>query len=151
MSGLRLRLRASVGRPGKPNRADSGFASASVHEPLNGIDFECPVTPESCMALMSPRRVVEAFIRMFDVEAEKLGAFRSLLLPGIRVSMAEAKAALDDANTNRKKGRITFKVDPAIQRIVDGWPKEMRADRARALGFVADRDIAEIEFGRAHV
>ena len=144
IDGRSLRLPTIVVRPGKPNKAASGFASSIVREPLNGIDFECPVTPESCMALMSPRRVVEAFIRMFELDAGRLGAFRSLLLPGIRVSMAEAKAALDDANTNRKKGRITFKVDPAIQKIVDGWPKEMRADRARALGFVADRDMAEI-------
>jgi D-erythronate 2-dehydrogenase len=144
LDGRSLRLPTIVVRPGKPNKAASGFASSIVREPLNGIDYECPVSPDSCMALMSPRRVVDAFVRMFDLEAAKLGAFRSLLLPGIRVSMAEAKQALEDARTNRKKGRVTFKVDPAIQKIVDGWPKEMRADRARALGFQADRDMAEI-------
>lgn len=144
VDGRSLRLPTIVVRPGKPNKAASGFASGIIREPLNGIDFECPVTPESCMALMSPRRVVDAFIRMFELDAAKLGPFRSLLLPGIRVSMAEAKRAAEEADTNRKKGRITFKVDPMIQKIVDGWPKEMRSDRAAALGFQADRDIAEI-------
>ena len=144
IDGRAMRLPTIVVRPGKPNKAASGFASGIIREPLNGIDFACPVSPESCMAIMSPRRVVEAFRHLHDLDAETLGADRRLLLPGIRVSMAKAVAALERVAGDRPRGEISFEVDPAIQAIVDGWPRETHSARAAALGFQADGSMDEI-------
>lgn len=144
IDGRAMRLPTIVVRPGKPNKAASGFASGIVREPLNGIDFVCPVTPESCMAIMSPRRVVDAFVHLHELSPEALGSNRRLLLPGIRVSMAEAVAALERVAGGRPRGKITFEVDPAIQAIVDGWPRETRSVRSEALGFQGDRNMDEI-------
>ncbi len=144
IDGRAMRLPTIVVRPGKPNKAASGFASGIIREPLNGIDFVCPVTPESCMAVMSPRRVIDAFVRLYDLDGDALGADRTLLLPGLSVSMAQAVEALERAAGNRHRGAISFEVDPEIQAIVDGWPKGSRSARAEALGFVGDRDMVEI-------
>ena len=144
IDGRAMRLPTIVVRPGKPNKAASGFASGIIREPLNGIDFVCPVSPESCMALMSPRRVVEAFRHLHDLAAERLGRDRRLLLPGLRVSQAEAVAALERVAGSRPRGRIDFEVDPEIQAIVDGWPKETWSDRAAELGFRGDDSMDEI-------
>jgi nucleoside-diphosphate-sugar epimerase len=144
IDGRAMRLPTIVVRPGKPNKAASGFASGIVREPLAGIDFACPVTPESCMAVMSPRRVVAAFRRLHDLSAETLGVDRRILLPGLRVSQAEAVAALRRVAGSRPLGRIAFEPDPAIQAIVDGWPKETWSDRAASLGFEGDRSMDEI-------
>jgi nucleoside-diphosphate-sugar epimerase len=144
IDGRAMRLPTIVVRPGKPNKAASGFASGIIREPLNGIDFTCPVRPESCMAVMSPRRVVEAFRHLHDLPAERLGTDRRLLLPGLRVSQAEAVAALERVAGGRPRGRIDFAPDPAIQAIVDGWPKETWSARAAALGFQGDASMDEI-------
>ena len=144
IDGRSMRLPTIVVRPGKPNKAASGFASGIVREPLNGIDFVCPVTPESHMAMMSPRRVIDAFIQLFDLPGEELGPDRTLLLPGLSVSMAEVVNALEEAAGNRHRGTITFELDPAIQAIVDGWPKGSQSDRAAALGFKGDDNMVEI-------
>jgi hypothetical protein len=41
-------------------------------------------------------------------------------------------------------GTIDFDPDPEIGRIVAGWPKEMRFDRAKALGLRPDASIEAI-------
>ena len=144
INGRAMRLPTIVVRPGKPNKAASGFASGIIREPLNGVDMVCPVTPESRMAIMSPRTVVECFMHMHELDATKLGANRAILLSGFSVSMGAAAAAVNNLETNRTRGKITFEVDPATQAIVDGWPKTTFSDKAGALGFPADDNIEDV-------
>ncbi len=147
IDGRALRLPTITVRPGKPNRAASGWASSIMREPLSGVDFVCPVEPRSVMACLSPRRVVEALIRMMELPGEALGIARSLLLTGIAVTAGEMAAAVERHRRSRRLGRIGWNVDPAIQRIVDGWPHATSSARAARLGFAHDRDIDEIVEG----
>jgi nucleoside-diphosphate-sugar epimerase len=144
LDGRAMRLPTIVVRPGKPNAAASGFASGIVREPLNGVDMVCPVTPESRMAIMSPRTVVECFMHMHELDAQKLGPSRAILLSGFSVSMGDAAVAVAAVETNRARGEITFKVDPATQAIVDGWPKTTFSDKAGSLGFPCDSNIEDV-------
>jgi nucleoside-diphosphate-sugar epimerase len=144
IDGRAMRLPTIVVRPGKPNKAASGFASGIVREPLNGIDFVCPVNPDSQMAIMSPRTVIDCFVHMHEIAGADLGASRGLLLSGFSVSMADTVGALRKVAGNRHLGEISFKTDPHIQAIVDGWPKASHSARAERLGFPRDRDIENI-------
>ncbi len=144
VDGRAMRLPTVVVRPGKPNLAASGFASGIIREPLNGIDFVCPVTEGSRMAMISPRRVVDAFIHLSDLPGESLGSNRTILLPGFTVSMAQAVSALEEAAGNRHRGAIRFQVDPVVQAIVDGWPVGSYSARAEGLGFKGDDDMVAI-------
>jgi nucleoside-diphosphate-sugar epimerase len=144
IDGRAMRLPTVVVRPGKPNKAASGFASGIIREPLNGIDMVCPVTPESRMAIMSPRTVVDCFMHMHELEAEKLGSSRALLLSGFSVSMGDTATAVREIPSNRAKGEITFDIDPATQAIVDAWPKTTLSERAAALGFPSDDNIKDV-------
>jgi D-erythronate 2-dehydrogenase len=144
IDGRAMRLPTVVVRPGKPNKAASGFASGIIREPLNGVDMVCPVSPESRMAIMSPRTVVDCFMHMHDLDSAKLGASRAILLSGFSVSMADTAAAVQAVETNRDRGQITFKVDPHIQAIVDGWPKTTSSAKAASLGFPSDSNIGDV-------
>jgi nucleoside-diphosphate-sugar epimerase len=144
LDGRAMRLPTIVVRPGKPNKAASGFASGIIREPLNNTDMVCPVTPESRMAMMSPRRVIDAFVRLFDLPSDAFGHNRTLPLPGLSVSMAEACDALEQAAGNRHRGTISFDPDPEIQAIVDGWPKASFSERAANLGFKGDDNMVDI-------
>jgi nucleoside-diphosphate-sugar epimerase len=149
VDGRALRLPTIVVRPGKPNKAASTFASSIVREPLAGEEAICPVTREAAMYILSPRRVVEALIRAFELPAEAFGATRMLTLPGITISIGEMVDALAEVAGERVAARVRWQPDPVIQKIVAGWPAAFDARRARAMGFEADRDFAEII--RAHV
>ncbi|WP_374634283.1 D-erythronate dehydrogenase [Ferrovibrio sp.] len=144
IDGRSVRLPTIMIRPGKPNKAASTWASSIVREPLSGVDAICPVTPESVMVCLSPRRTVDALIRLHDMPGEALGPDRALLLNGISATAREIADAMARNAGNRKIGRIDWQPDAATQRIVDGWPRALSSARARSLGFGIDRDIDEI-------
>lgn len=144
IDGRSLRLPTISVRTGKPNRAASTWASSMIREPLCGEDMIVPVTPDSKMAMLSPRRVVDAFIRAHEADGADIGSWRSMVLSGITVSAGEMAAAVERNKGNRKVGTITFQPDPGIQKIVDGWPGGSKGTRAEALGIGTDASIDEI-------
>ena len=144
VEGWTLRLPTVVVRPGRPNLAASGFASGIIREPLAGVDAVCPVDPETVMAVISPRRVIDAFARVLDLPSDALGADRAVLLPGLPMRVSEALAATRAEAGDRPLGRVTFEPDADIQRIVDSWPPSIRSDRAAALGMGGDSSVAAI-------
>ena len=144
IDGRAVRLPTIVVRPGRPNRAASTWASSIIREPLSGVDVVCPVSRESAMALLSPRRLITAIEQIHDLPADRLGHDRTVLLPGISVSVAQMVDALRRAGGESAVKRIRWEPDPVIQKIVDGWPRAIDARRAERLGIHADAGIDEI-------
>ena len=144
VDGRALRLPTVVVRPGKPNKAASTFASSIIREPLAGQEAICPVGRDAAMYVLSPRRVIAALIRAFELPAQAFGWTRMLTLPGITVSIGEMVDALEAVAGERVARRVRWEPDPVIQKIVAGWPAAFDARRARAMGFEADPDFASI-------
>jgi nucleoside-diphosphate-sugar epimerase len=143
IDGRSLRLPTVVVRPGKANAAASSFASAVVREPLNGIAYECPLPPDTLVWLLSPRRVVDALIHAHDLPASAWGMNRALNLPGITVNVAEMIEAMRKI-APRAPERISFRIDPRVERIVMGWPVRFDTPRALSMGFKADPGIEAV-------
>jgi nucleoside-diphosphate-sugar epimerase len=141
IDGRSLRLPTIVVRPGKANAAASSFASAVVREPLNGIPYECPLPPETGVWLLSPRRVVEAFIHAHELPASAWGSNRVVNLPGITVTVGEMIAAMGKIAGPHVAKRVSWKPDARIEAIVKTWPVRFATPRALALGFKADPGI----------
>jgi len=141
IDGRSLRLPTIVVRPGKPNAAASSFASAVIREPLNGVAYDCPVGPETGVWLLSPRKVVEAFIHAHELPASAWGSNRVVNLPGITVSVAQMMAAMAKIAGAQTAKRVAWKPDVRIQAIVKTWPVRFATPRALALGFKADPGI----------
>ena len=144
LRGTAVRLPTICVRTGLPNKAASTWASSVVREPLTGIDVVCPVTPETIMVVLSPRKTVDAFMRLHDLPADAFGPGRVLLLNGIEVTARELEQAVARHAGNRKVGKVVWQHDPSIQKICDGWPQGIDSRRARSLGFETDRDLDEI-------
>jgi len=149
VDGRALRLPTIVVRPGRPNRAASTFASSIIREPLAGEAAVCPVGRDAAMYILSPRRVIAALIRAFELPAEAFGATRMLTLPGITVSIGAMVDALEEVAGAKVAQRVKWEPDATIQKIVAGWPPRFDARRARAMGFEADASFADIV--RAHI
>jgi nucleoside-diphosphate-sugar epimerase len=141
IDGRSLRLPTVVVRPGKANAAASSFASAVIREPLNGVAYECPLPSETGVWLLSPRRVVEAFIHAHDLPASRWGSNRVLNLPGITVTIAEMIAAIGMIAGSQVAKRVSWKLDARIDAIVKTWPVRFATPRALAMGFKADPGI----------
>lgn len=140
IDGRALRLPTVMVRPGSANTAVSGWTSALVREPLAGRDYVCPVHPDTRMACISRRKVVDAFLRMAEVPGAELGASRTVLLTGIAVSAHEMWHAVKAKAT----GAVRFQPDAAIQAIMDSVPRSTFSSRASRLGLPASASIEEI-------
>jgi nucleoside-diphosphate-sugar epimerase len=144
IDGRSLRLPTIVVRAGKPNAAASSFASGVIREPLNGVMSECPVAPETGVWLLSPGRVVDAFIHALELPAEAWGKNRVVNLPGITASVAEMLAALRRLAGAEAAARVVWKPDARVQAIVKTWPVRFRTPRSLQMGFKPDPNVESV-------
>jgi nucleoside-diphosphate-sugar epimerase len=93
--------------------------------------------------LLSPRRVVEAFIHAHDLPASAWGMNRTVNLPGITANIAAMIEAMRKV-APRAPERISFRIDPRIEKIVMGWPVRFDTPRALSMGFKADTGIEAV-------
>jgi nucleoside-diphosphate-sugar epimerase len=142
--GIGLRLPTVCVRPGKPNKAASGFFSGIIREPLAGEEAVLPVPETVRHWFASPRAAVGFLVHASQLKTEKLGARRSLNMPGVSATVAEQIEALRKVAGEKVAQRIRREPDATIQRIVEGWPRNFDAKRAAALGFRADASFADI-------
>jgi nucleoside-diphosphate-sugar epimerase len=144
IDGRSLRLPTIVVRPGKPNLASTSFASGMFREPLNGVACEVPVEASTEMWILSPGKVIDAFLHAHDLPASAWGTNRALALPGITFSVGEGVEALRRIAGDETAARVVFRKDERINRMVRSFPGRFRTDRALGMGFQADADIGSI-------
>jgi D-erythronate 2-dehydrogenase len=144
LSGVGIRLPSIVVRPGKPNKAASGFFSSIIREPLAGAEAVLPVEDSVLHWHASPRAAVGFLIHAAGLDAAKLGPRVNLTMPGVCCTVAEQIAALRGIAGDKAAGRIRREPDPLIARIVAGWPSRFDPQRALALDFRGDASFDAI-------
>lgn len=144
VDGRALRLPTISVRPGKPNAALSSFASGIIREPLNGEPAICPVAPDTVLWLLSPRTVIACFLKAHAIAGEQLGVDRSIILPGLAITVHDMVAALARVAGPEAAQRIRWERDPRVERVANTWPGRLDDSRARALGFPADVSFDDI-------
>jgi nucleoside-diphosphate-sugar epimerase len=149
LDAISIRLPSIVVRPGRPNKAASGFFSSIIREPLAGEEAVLPVEDSVLHWHASPRAAVGFLIHAAGVDRDKLGPRVNLTMPGVCCTVAEQIAALRRIAGDRVVGRIRREPDPLVARIVAGWPSRFDPRRALALGFQAEASFDEII--RVHV
>jgi nucleoside-diphosphate-sugar epimerase len=144
LDAISIRLPSIVVRPGRPNKAASGFFSSIIREPLAGEEAVLPVEDSVLHWHASPRAAVGFLIHAAGVDRDKLGPRVNLTMPGVCCTVAEQIAALRRIAGDRVVGRIRREPDPLVARIVAGWPSRFDPRRALALGFQAEASFDEI-------
>ncbi len=142
--GIGIRLPTICVRPGKPNKAASGFFSGIIREPLSGQEALLPVPETVRHWFASPRAATGFLLHAARIDSAQLGARRNLSMPGVAATVGEQIEALRKVAGDKVARLIRREPDPAIMRIVEGWPRNFAAQRAAGLGFHADRSFEEI-------
>lgn len=135
LDGVSIRLPTICVRPGKPNKAASGFFSNIIREPLAGHEAILPVSEDVRHWHASPRSAVGFLIHAATMDTGPMGARRNLSMPGMSVSVGEQIAALERVAGKGVTARIKREPDPTIIGIVSGWPRDFSTERALKLGF----------------
>ena len=142
--GVAIRLPTICVRPGKPNKAASGFFSNIIREPLNGEEAVLPVSDQVRHWHASPRSAVGFLVHAATMDTSAIGPRRALTMPGYSCTVAEQIETLRKVAGENVVKRIRRETDPVIDRIVAGWPRNFDPQRALALGFKAESSFEEI-------
>jgi D-erythronate 2-dehydrogenase len=142
--GIGIRFPTICVRPGKPNKAASGFFSNMIREPLKGERAILPVNEDVRHWFASPRAAVNFLLHAGALNLDQLGSRRIINMPGLSATVGEMIASLEKIAGTECVKLIERKPDPDIQRIVDGWPRQLDASKAESLGFRAETSFAEI-------
>ncbi len=144
LEGVGIRLPSIVVRPGKPNKAASGFFSGIIREPLAGMEAILPVKETVVHTHATPRAAVGFLIHAANLDGAKLGPRINLNMPGVTCTVGEQIDALRRVAGDKVASRIRREPDALIVRIVDGWPQRFDPQRALALGFRGESSFDEI-------
>ncbi len=149
LDGISIRLPTICVRPGKPNRAASGFFSSIIREPLNGTEAVLPVPEGVRHWFASPRSAVGFLVHAATLDRDTLGDRRVLTMPGVSATVGEMIESLGRIAGTEAVELIRRVPDEATMRMVASWPGRFDTRRARELGFEVEEDFDEIV--RAHV
>jgi nucleoside-diphosphate-sugar epimerase len=136
--GVGIRLPTICVRPGASNKAASGFFSNILREPLAGKEAVLPVSEDVRHWHATPRSAVGFLLHAATTDTGRIGPRRNLTMPGLSATVGEQIAALRRVAGDNVANRIKRVPDPFIVGIVDGWPRNFEAKRARELGFTTE-------------
>jgi nucleoside-diphosphate-sugar epimerase len=149
LEGVGIRLPSIVVRPGKPNKAASGFFSGIIREPLAGEEALLPVADNVLHWHASPRSAAGFLIHAATLTRAQLGDRINLTMPGVCCTVGEQIVALKRVAGDKVAARIRRVPDELVARIVAGWPSRFDARRSVALGFKVEATFDDII--RAHI
>jgi D-erythronate 2-dehydrogenase len=144
LNGIGLRLPTICVRPGRPNKAASGFFSGIIREPLSGQEAILPVGDEVTHWFASPRAAIGFLVHAAGLDTSSLGQRRSFALPGVAASVGDQIDALRRVAGEAVARRIRRSPDPTIAKIIAGWPKAFDPQRALSLGFSTETSFDDI-------
>jgi len=144
LHGVGLRLPTICIRPGKPNKAASGFFSNILREPINGQPAVLPVDDSVRHWFASPRTAINFLVHAANLPHDALGNHCNMNLPGLCATVAEQLDSLQRVIGADAVKLITRTPDATIKSIVSNWPQAFNAQRATTLGFVAEQSFDEI-------
>ena len=144
LDGVAIRLPTICVRPGKPNKAASGFFSNIIREPLAGHEAVLPVSDDVMHWHASPRAAIGFLMHAATIDGDKLGTRRTLSMPGLAVTVGGQIEALRRVAGEAVVRRIRREPDPFVIGIVAGWPRDFDPKRAISLGFEAETNFDDI-------
>lgn len=144
LEGIGLRLPTVCIRPGKPNKAASGFFSSILREPLVGQSAVLPVDEKVRHWHVSPRRAVGFLLHASTLDLNPVGHRCILNMPGLSATVEEQIEALRRIAGDKAVALIQRRDDSMIASIIAGWPRDFDTRRALDLGFIADVSFDEI-------
>ncbi|MXN54319.1 NAD-dependent epimerase/dehydratase family protein [Shinella sp. AETb1-6] len=142
--GIGIRLPTISIRPGKPNKAASGFFSSILREPLIGQEAVLPVSENVRHWFASPRAATGFLLHAAEIDTGSLGQLRTITMPGLSATVGDQIEALRRVAGDAATRLIRREPNETIANIISGWPQGFDTRRAEALGFHAEASFEEI-------
>jgi nucleoside-diphosphate-sugar epimerase len=96
------------------------------------------------VALASPTRTIEGFVRAAEVSDAQWGPRTGVNLPSLSTTVGEMAKALERVAGPEAAALLDWQRDPAIEKLVLSWPGDVAWERARGLGLAIDASFEAI-------
>ncbi|MEM0989004.1 MAG: D-erythronate dehydrogenase [Pseudomonadota bacterium] len=143
LDGRGLRLPTISIRPGKPNKASTGFMSSIFREPMQGMASNCPVGRDFPIWHCAPRTMVDNLAHAAEIPADDWGKNRCLATPGVTSTIGEMIEAMTRVAGPEPKELITWDKDEWIEGIVRQFTAAVIPEKALRLGFKKDASFED--------
>ncbi len=137
IDGLSLRLPGILARPPERTGQLSAFMSDFVRELAAGHAFECPTSPTATIWASSLWGVLDNLLHAATVDTARLPSSRSLLLPTLRLGMAELAEAIGRVYGVPASTLVRWAPDERIEALFGRYPP-LRTALAEGAGFTSD-------------
>ena len=91
----------------------------------------------------APRTVVANLVHAAEVPKADWGENRCLAIPGQTNTVRDMVDAMTRVAGSNAAGLITWKPDPFVQKICDGWRAHLNTAKALRLGFHQDKSFED--------
>ena len=120
----------------RPTAANTDFMHDVFKAPFDGHDIEITLKPDTRLFFNGFYSDIKNLIETHDIDSEALGEDRSLLQPGITVSVQEMIEAFQRIGSSRgiSIGKVVEKLNPEKQAEFDVYNKLTNFDRALEFG-----------------
>jgi nucleoside-diphosphate-sugar epimerase len=143
LDGLSMRLPGILVRPPAPTGQLSAFMSDFIRELSQGRPFTCPTTPDATTWASSLPNVIDNLLHAAVVHVTHLPPARSLLLPTLRLRMADLASAIEAVHAVPATALVSWSPDPRIETLFGRFPP-LRTPLAERAGFASDGDEATL-------
>lgn len=139
VDGVALRLPVSVIRTTRQGPPGAGYVSDLVRQAQRGGRFTVPLGPAHRLPVGSVRSAVALACRaaMAALPARLLHA------PSLAVSGADVVRALEALGVPAQ-GLVEFRPDPAVERLVAGWPQRLATLHPAFAASIAETDLVTL-------
>ena len=110
-----------------PSGGTSDYASEMIHAAARGEPYECFVRPDSRIPFMAMPDAIEALLKLSVAAPDRLSR-TAYNVKAFNPSADEIRGSAIHAFPNAK---ITYRVDPKRQSIIDSWPEDIDDMAAR--------------------
>lgn len=131
VDGRAWRLPIVVTHPGPASGSISDQVASLIREPLRGQSTTCRMEPDTPLVVASVDQVVRAFLGLAELAPAAVQACRTMNLPGLSTTPAQIVQAVARQSPGAA-GRVGWRHDPQVQRIVAGWPQAFTSSHAVA-------------------
>jgi D-erythronate 2-dehydrogenase len=143
VDGLSLRLPGVLARPPARTGQASAFLSDILRELAAGRPFVCPMAASATTWASSLPNVVGNLLHAASIDAQALGASRSLTLPTLHFTMAALVEAIGAVHGLDAAARVSYAPQERLEALFGRFPP-LQAQRALAAGFRSDADLAAL-------
>ena len=140
VEGVVLRLPVTMVRPDRTGRAGAGYLSDMVRAALAGTPLVAPLAADHVV----PVATIAATLRMLLALAEAREPPGLVHVPAYPATGRELIAILTSRGLAPRPGQFAFAPDPAVERLIAGWPARFESREAAGLGLGRAETLAEI-------